>query len=43
MDSFIALHSKERIMLLNEAAKRHGRMSAKIVEKDLWVCWTLEL
>jgi predicted nucleotidyltransferase component of viral defense system len=42
MDSFIALPSKERTLLLNEAAKRHRRMSAKIVEKDLWVCWTLK-
>lgn len=41
MDSFITLPMKKREQLLTEAAKRHGRMSPKIVEKDLWVCWTL--
>ena len=42
MDSFIALPIKERELLLTEAAKRHGRMDAKILEKDFWVCWMLK-
>ena len=42
MDSFFALPAKEQALLFNEAAKRHGRISNKIVEKDFWICWTLK-
>lgn len=43
MDSFIILPAKERALLLNEAAKRHGKMNAQILEKDFWVCWALKM
>ena len=42
MDSFFALPAKEQVLLLNEAAKRHGHISNKIVEKDFWIYWTLK-
>ena len=42
MDSFLILPASERAQLIEEAATRHGRMSSQIVEKDLWVCWTLK-
>jgi len=42
MDTFIALPIAEQRLLLGEAAKRHGRMSAQVLEKDLWVCWMLK-
>ncbi len=42
MDSFLALPAKEQALLFNEAAKRHGLISNKIVEKDFWICWTLK-
>lgn len=41
MHKFIALPSAERAVILNEAANRLG-MSPLIIEKDLWVCWTLQ-
>jgi len=42
MDDFILLPIKERALIFNEAAKRHGKMSAKVLEKDFWVCWSLK-
>jgi hypothetical protein len=42
MDSFLILPASERAQLIQEAATRHGHMSSQIVEKDLWVCWTLK-
>lgn len=42
MDSFLILPASERVQLIEEAAARHGRMSSQIVEKYLWVCWTLK-
>lgn len=42
MDSFLALPAEEQALLFNEAAKRYGLISNKIVEKDFWICWTLK-
>lgn len=42
MDSLIFLSSEERKQLFTEASVRHGRMPATVLEKDFWVCWTLQ-
>ncbi len=41
MDGVAKMPSKERADLFMAAADRHSRMSAAIMEKDFWVCWTL--
>ena len=41
MDSFVKLPTTERQQLFEEAAARDGRMTAQLMEKDFWVCWTL--
>ena len=40
MDEFAKLPSDERRLYFEQAAARLG-MSAQIVEKDFWVCWSL--
>lgn len=41
MPSFFALTAKERLEVLEAAAERSGR-PAHLLEKDIWVVWTLE-
>jgi len=41
MNAFAALPPAERALLVNEAAGRLGLVPL-IVEKDFWVCWTLD-
>ena len=41
MDNFARKPMRERLVFINEAASRHD-VSAIIIEKDFWVCWTLK-
>ncbi len=41
MDSFAKQPSSERRIYFEQAAAKDGRMSAQLIEKDFWVCWTL--
>lgn len=41
MDGVLQLRPRQRTELFNEAARRTG-MDAVILEKDFWVCWTLQ-
>ena len=41
MDSFARKPAEERRVFINEAASRRD-VSAIIIEKDFWVCWTLK-
>ena len=40
-DQFLQLSEKDRKAILVKAAQTLGR-SAKVLEKDVWVCWTLQ-
>ena len=42
MDHFALLPAAERATVFREAAARSQLGSAMIVEKDFWVCWTLQ-
>ena len=42
MDQFALLPAAERAIVFREAAARSRLGSATIVEKDFWVCWTLQ-
>src|ERR1700733_12915787 len=42
MDHFALLPAAERATIFREAAARSRLGSAMIVEKDFWVCWTLQ-
>src|ERR1700680_1862590 len=42
MDRFAQLPAAERATVLREAAARSRLGSATIMEKDFWVCWTLQ-
>lgn len=42
MDKFAALPAEERKTYFQQAAERHGRITAQLMEKDFWVCWTLK-
>ncbi len=42
MDQFALLPVAERATVFREAAARSQLGSATIVEKDFWVCWTLQ-
>jgi hypothetical protein len=42
MDHFALLPAAERATIFREAAARSPIGSATIVEKDFWVCWTLQ-
>jgi hypothetical protein len=42
MDTVAKLSDKERQELFNETAQRQKNISPVIVEKDFWVCWTLD-
>lgn len=41
MDDFLKLSSKNRLDIFTEAQSRLG-INAIVLEKDFWVCWTLE-
>ncbi|WAC47572.1 nucleotidyl transferase AbiEii/AbiGii toxin family protein [Asticcacaulis sp. SL142] len=41
MDNFARKAAEERLVFINEAASRRD-VSAIIIEKDFWVCWTLK-
>ena len=41
MDHFALLPAAERATVFREAAARLRVGSATIIEKDFWVCWTL--
>jgi predicted nucleotidyltransferase component of viral defense system len=41
MDDFAKLPSQERRLYFEQTAARLG-LSAQIIEKDFWVCWTLK-
>ncbi len=41
MDSLLQLSQSQRVQLFEETARQTG-MQPVIVEKDLWVCWTLQ-
>lgn len=41
MDNFARKSAEERLAFINEAASRSD-VSAIIIEKDFWVCWTLK-
>ena len=41
MDNFLKLLSKDRLDIFTEAQFRSG-INAIVLEKDFWVCWTLE-
>ncbi|MBN8649298.1 MAG: nucleotidyl transferase AbiEii/AbiGii toxin family protein [Caulobacterales bacterium] len=41
MDKFAKLSIEERDIYINEAANRSG-LTPIIIEKDFWVCWTLD-
>jgi len=40
-DSFLQLPADDRKAILNKASQELGK-NPKILEKDVWVCWTLE-
>jgi predicted nucleotidyltransferase component of viral defense system len=40
-DSYLALSPQERLELLDEAARQRG-LDVAILEKDYWVCQTLD-
>jgi len=40
-DAFLQLPTKDRADILNVASQRLGR-TPQVLEKDVWVCWTLE-
>ena len=40
MDDFAKLPSDERRVYFEQAAARLG-LSAQVIEKDFWVCWSL--
>src|SRR6202022_1936148 len=42
MDRFAQLPAAERAIVFREAATRLKLGTATIVEKDFWVCWTLQ-
>jgi hypothetical protein len=42
MDHFTLLHAAERATVFREASARSRLGSATIIEKDFWVCWTLQ-
>ena len=42
MDHFALLPAAERATVFREAAARLRVGSATIIEKDFWVCWTLQ-
>ena len=42
MDHFALLPAAERATVFREAAARSRLGSATIIEKDFWVCWTLQ-
>src|SRR5216684_7799480 len=42
MDHFALLPAAERATVFREAASRSRLGSATIIEKDFWVCWTLQ-
>jgi hypothetical protein len=42
MDHFALLPAAERATVFREAAARLRVGSATILEKDFWVCWTLQ-
>ena len=42
MDRFAQLPAAERATVFREAAARSRLGSATIIEKDFWVCWTLQ-
>ena len=42
MDDIARRTKQKRRDLFLEAAARRGDMTAEIVEKDFWVCWTLK-
>lgn len=41
MDDFLKLLKQDRLDIFNEAQSRLG-ISSIVLEKDFWVCWTLE-
>ena len=41
MDSIANQSANERRTYFEQAAIQHGRLSAQLMEKDFWVCWTL--
>ena len=42
MDHFALLPAGERATIFREVAARSRVSSATIIEKDFWVCWTLQ-
>ena len=42
MDRFAQLPAADRATVFREAAARSRLGSATIIEKDFWVCWTLQ-
>jgi Nucleotidyl transferase AbiEii toxin, Type IV TA system len=42
VDSVANLPAAERRLYFEQAAARHGRLSAQLMEKDFWVCWILK-
>ena len=42
MDHFALVPAPERATVFREAAARLKLGSAMIIEKDFWVCWTLQ-
>lgn len=41
MDSVARLDANERRLYFEQAAANQGQLSAQLIEKDFWVCWTL--
>src|SRR5438552_4843223 len=42
MDVVARMEPRDRRDLFTEAAARRGTISAGVIEKDFWVCWTLK-
>ena len=42
MDDVARMEPHDRRDLFNEAAGQRGDISAGVIEKDFWVCWTLK-
>lgn len=42
MDGIATAGPKERRELFRETAARRGDITAEVIEKDFWVCWTLK-
>lgn len=40
-ETFLQLESNEQAQILQGAAQEFGR-APEVIEKDLWVCWTLQ-